>query len=162
MGAPRSPAGGRPPAIEANLPPWLKPRKRHFSTPGTRDRPNRTTTPHLGHFCAEVPKSLHIAAYPRVLLIAAVCHAAAKPLQAAVFQYPLVSEMGLIAMQKVVGSNPISRFALNPLHLGHSALAGENQTTPAYDGDARGLAAIPPDSASRSASGGAKFASAKT
>jgi hypothetical protein len=35
-------------------------------------------------------------------------------------------------MQKVVGSNPISRFASNPLHLGHSALAGENQTTPAY------------------------------
>jgi hypothetical protein len=33
-------------------------------------------------------------------------------------------------MQKVVGSNPISRFASIPLHLGRSALAGENQTTP--------------------------------
>jgi hypothetical protein len=35
-------------------------------------------------------------------------------------------------MQKVVGSNPISRFASNPLHFGRFALAGENQTTPAY------------------------------
>lgn len=46
---------------------------------------NGTALGDLGHFCAEVPKSLHIGAYPRVLLIAAVCHAAAKPLQAAVF-----------------------------------------------------------------------------
>lgn len=38
-------------------------------------------------------------------------------------------------MQKVVGSNPISRFASNPLHLGQSALAGENQTTQAMRGD---------------------------
>jgi hypothetical protein len=29
----------------------------------------------------------------------------------------------LFAMQKVVGSNPISRFASNPLHLGHLAFA---------------------------------------
>ena len=35
-------------------------------------------------------------------------------------------------MQKVVGSNPISRFNANPLQVGHLALAGENQTTPAY------------------------------
>jgi hypothetical protein len=35
-------------------------------------------------------------------------------------------------MQKVVGSNPISRLTSNLLHLGRSALAGENQTTPAY------------------------------
>jgi hypothetical protein len=40
----------------------------------------------FGHFCAEVPKSLHIAAHTRVLLIAAVCHAATKPLQAATFE----------------------------------------------------------------------------
>ncbi len=39
----------------------------------------------FGHFCAEVPKSLHIGAYPRVLLIAAACRAAAKSLQAAIF-----------------------------------------------------------------------------
>ena len=38
----------------------------------------------------------------------------------------------LIAMQKVVGSNPISRFASNPLHLGHSALAGDTGTFPSH------------------------------
>ncbi len=36
----------------------------------------------------------------------------------------------LIAMQKVVGSNPISRFASNPLHLGRSALAGKIKPPP--------------------------------
>ena len=35
-------------------------------------------------------------------------------------------------MQKVEGSNPFSRFASNPLHLGHSALAGETGTFPSY------------------------------
>ena len=35
-------------------------------------------------------------------------------------------------MQKVVGSNPISRFASNPLHVGHSALAGETGTFPSH------------------------------
>jgi hypothetical protein len=37
----------------------------------------------FGHFCAEVPKSLHIGAYPCVLLIATGCRAATKSLQAA-------------------------------------------------------------------------------
>jgi hypothetical protein len=41
-------------------------------------------------------------------------------------------EVGLIAMQKVEGSNPFSRFASNPLHFGRLDLPGENQTTPAY------------------------------
>jgi hypothetical protein len=36
---------------------------------------------------------------------------------------PLVSETGVIAMQKVVGSNPISRFFANPLHVGWLVLA---------------------------------------
>ncbi len=35
-------------------------------------------------------------------------------------------------MQKVEGSSPFSRFASHPLHFGRFALAGENQTTPAY------------------------------
>jgi hypothetical protein len=35
-------------------------------------------------------------------------------------------------MQKVEGSNPFSRFASNPLQIGRLAVAGENQTTPAY------------------------------
>ena len=37
----------------------------------------------------------------------------------------------LIAMQKVVGSNPISRFEVNPLHLATSPFAEETGTTPA-------------------------------
>jgi hypothetical protein len=36
--------------------------------------------------------------------------------------------MGLIAMQKVVGSNPISRFFANPLHVGGWGLAREPET----------------------------------
>jgi hypothetical protein len=46
-----------------------------------------------------------------------------------------LSETGLIAMQKVVGSNPISRFDRNPaLQRDFVVQAGrsENQTTPAY------------------------------
>jgi hypothetical protein len=39
---------------------------------------------------------------------------------------------GLVAMQKVEGSNPFSRFASNPLHVSRLTFAGENQTTPAY------------------------------
>ncbi len=35
-------------------------------------------------------------------------------------------------MQKVEGSNPFSRFEVNPLQMATLALAGENQTTPAY------------------------------
>ncbi len=35
-------------------------------------------------------------------------------------------------MQKVVGSNPISRFEVNPLQTAASALAGETGTTPAH------------------------------
>jgi len=70
-------------------------------------------------------------------------------------------------MQKVEGSNPFSRFASNSLHLGHSALAGEIKPPPHITSvlgtvpkmtDARGLAAISPDSASLSASGGATAA----
>jgi hypothetical protein len=75
-------------------------------------------------------------------------------------------------MQKVVGSNPISRFASNPLHVGHSALRGKIKPPPHIpsilgtssqnDADARGLAAISADPASLSPGGGARFASAKT
>lgn len=36
----------------------------------------------------------------------------------------------LIAMQKVVGSNPISRFEVNPLHLATSPFAGGTGTAP--------------------------------
>ncbi len=62
-------------------------------------------------------------------------------------------------MQKVVGSNPISRFASIPLHFGRLALPGEIK--PPHIADAR-IAAISADSASLPASGGATVASAKT
>ena len=50
--------------------------------------------------------------------MAAVCHTVTKHLQLAIFFALPASEMGLIAMQKVVGSNPISRFFENALHVG--------------------------------------------
>jgi hypothetical protein len=75
-------------------------------------------------------------------------------------------------MQKVEGSNPFSRFASIPLHFGRLAFPGEIKPPPHIasilgtssqnDADARGLAAISADSASLSAGGGARFASAKT
>jgi hypothetical protein len=46
-----------------------------------------------------------------------------------------VSEMGLIAMQKVEGSNPFSRFTRDPALQRDFVVQGalsENQTTPAY------------------------------
>jgi hypothetical protein len=53
---------------------------------------NQTGLRDFGHFCAEVPKSLHIGAYPRVFgayprvfLIAAVFRAATRSLQTATF-----------------------------------------------------------------------------
>lgn len=75
-------------------------------------------------------------------------------------------------MQKVEGSNPISRFPSNPLHTGNSPFAGELEPPPHIASilgtssqnalDTRRLTPISPDSASLSAGGGAKFASAKT
>jgi hypothetical protein len=48
-------------------------------------RVNGTAIADLGHSCAEVPKSPHIAAHPHVFQIAAVRRAAAKPLQVVTF-----------------------------------------------------------------------------
>jgi hypothetical protein len=42
----------------------------------------------------------------------------------------LVSKTDLIAMQKVEGSNPFSRFEVNPLHTGNSPFAGGNWNHP--------------------------------
>jgi hypothetical protein len=78
---------------------------------------NETTPSRFGHFRAEVPKSLHIGAYPRRIAdrgrLPRRCEAPAS----GHIYCPLVSEMGLIAMQKVEGSNPFSRFFANPLHV---------------------------------------------
>jgi hypothetical protein len=46
---------------------------------------NQTATSDFRHFCAEVPKSLHIGAYPRVSLIGPFLDAITKPLQTATF-----------------------------------------------------------------------------
>lgn len=59
-------------------------------------------------------------AYPCVLLIGAVPTGNAKPLQVATFAARL-SETCLIAMQKVVSSNPISRSQEKPRPGGFSA-----------------------------------------
>ncbi len=71
-------------------------------------------------------------------------------------------------MQKVVGSNPISRFASTPLHFGRLALPGEIKPPPHIasilgtssqnNADVRRLAAIQPDSASLSRRPGATVA----
>jgi len=50
----------------------------------------------------------------RIFRSRTVCSAAAKSLQIVLFRYLLGLEIGLIAMQKVVGSNPISRFLEMP------------------------------------------------
>ena len=65
------------------------------------------------------------------MLIGAVPTGDAKPLQVAIFAARR-SETGLVAMQKVEGSNPFSRFASIPLRFGRLAFPGENQTTPTY------------------------------
>lgn len=46
---------------------------------------NETATSNFGHSCTRVPECLHIGAYLHAFLIAAVCGAAAKPLQLSVF-----------------------------------------------------------------------------
>jgi hypothetical protein len=52
-----------------------------------RGRPagNGTAPSRFGHFCAEVPKSLHIRAYPTHFLFAAAGRRLGKPLQVATF-----------------------------------------------------------------------------
>jgi hypothetical protein len=71
-------------------------------------------------------------------------------------------------MQKVVGSNPISRFDANPLHFARLDLPGKikppphiasiSGTSSQNDADARRLAAISADSASLSPTAGAMVA----
>jgi hypothetical protein len=93
---------------------------------------NQTATPDFGHSWARVPDWLHIGAYPHAFPDRGrlqYCYEA--PANEPILCLSAL-EGDLIAMQKVEGSNPFSRLASNPLHLGHSALAGENQTTAAY------------------------------
>lgn len=76
---------------------WVTPRRKPAERPNRRPLPrlavdllgrrarNGTCLSRFGHFRAEVPKSLHIGAYRRALQIAAVRHAAMKPLQVGTF-----------------------------------------------------------------------------
>lgn len=50
-----------------------------------RRKSNGTASSRFGHFCAEVPKSPHIDAYPRVLLLAPSAAPLRKPLQEGIF-----------------------------------------------------------------------------
>jgi hypothetical protein len=89
---------------------------------------------HLG-FRALTRTSARIAAYRRIS--ARIADRGCSPRRCETpaschFRDAQISETGLIAMQKVVGSNPISRFTSIPLHFGRLAFAGENETTPAY------------------------------
>jgi hypothetical protein len=79
-----------------------------------RRKRNQTATSDFGHSRARVPETPRIAAYPHVSEIGAFRRASAKPLQSRHIRGARRLEPGLIAMQKVVGSNPISRFASNP------------------------------------------------
>jgi len=60
-----------------------------------------------------VPEWLHIGAYRHSFPITAFYNTDTKSLQMTIFFAGLVSEMGLIAMQKVESSNLFSRFARN-------------------------------------------------
>jgi hypothetical protein len=71
---------------------------------------NQTATSDFGHSCARVPEWLHIGAYPhafpdRSRLQSRYEAPANEPIRCL-----RALEGHLIAMQKVVGSNPISRF----------------------------------------------------
>ena len=72
---------------------WVTPRRRsadrlnHRPAAEARGRPagNGTAPSRFGHFCAEVPKSLHIRAYPHAFLFEAAGRRLGKPLQVATF-----------------------------------------------------------------------------
>lgn len=75
---------------------------------------NQTASSNFGHSSARVPEWLHIGAYPHAFpdraRLRRRCEIPAnKPIH-----YQLGSEIRLIAMQKVEGSNPFSRFSRIP------------------------------------------------
>src|SRR5213083_3119786 len=96
---------------------------------------NRTALSDFGHSCAGVPDWLHIGAYPHAFPNCSRLPRCYEIPANAHIRYQPGSEMGLIAMQKVVGSNPISRFFENPLHvvgLVPALPAEQDRTIPAY------------------------------
>jgi hypothetical protein len=89
---------------------------------------NETATSNFGHSSARVPEWLHIGAYPHAF---ANCRRLGLRYETPATEHIRCRsglEVGLIAMQKVVGSNPISRFFANPLHVGGSGSARVAET----------------------------------
>lgn len=84
---------------------------------------NQTTISDFGHSCARVPETPHIAAYPRVWLAGAVPPRHQKIPADRYIRSARLLETGLIAMQKVVGSNPISRLQRSRPSAGISSFA---------------------------------------
>jgi hypothetical protein len=78
----------------------------------------------FGHSRSRVPEWLHIGAYPHGIPYRGRLRRRYETPANRGIRCRAGSEIGPIAMQKVVGSNP--------LHFGRLALAGKNQTTPAY------------------------------
>jgi hypothetical protein len=89
---------------------------------------NETATSNFGHSRARVPEWLHIGAYPHAFLIAGRLQRRYETPVTGHIRHRPESAMGLIAMQKVVGSNPISRFFANALHVGGFGSAWEPET----------------------------------
>ena len=91
-----------------------------------------TTSASLGHFWREVPDSLHIRACPFLFAVRGAfawsCKAAANGQNQKIRGRGSLVTLA-IAMQKVVGSNPISRFFGNALRVGGSASTGESRIT---------------------------------
>jgi hypothetical protein len=81
---------------------------------------NETATSDLRHSCARVPEWLHIGAYPHVFPKGSHLRSHCETPATEAIRYWPKSKTGLIAMQKVEGSNPFSRFFGNALHVGGS------------------------------------------
>jgi hypothetical protein len=75
-----------------------------------RRTPIGTALVDFGHFWPEVPETLHISAHPRISTAASASCAIRK--SPANWQVPIreSSKVRVVAMQKVEGSNPFSRF----------------------------------------------------
>jgi hypothetical protein len=84
-------------------------------TPGLRA--NQTGLLDFGHSWRGVPETLHIGTYPHIFMWEVRDLLNIKALQKRVIEAKTCSAPLLIAMQKVVGSNPISRFFAIPLHV---------------------------------------------
>jgi hypothetical protein len=77
-----------------------------------------------------VPETPHIGAYPRALPDRDRLPRRDETPASDHILLPLVPKTGLIAMQKVEGSNPFSRFPTKPLQTGASSFLGRTEPPP--------------------------------